>query len=50
MVLSVSPTPRFLERTEPGSLVEEDLWIDERRGVILDTQVGRSAWGCKLTL
>lgn len=26
---------------EDGSLVEKDLWIDERRGVILDAQVGR---------
>ena len=25
--------------TEDGSLVEQDLWIDERRGVILDAQV-----------
>lgn len=25
---------------EDGSLVEQDLWIDERRGVILDAQVG----------
>lgn len=24
---------------EDGSLVERDLWIDERRGVILDAQV-----------
>lgn len=24
---------------EDGSLVEKDLWIDERRGVILDAQV-----------
>ena len=24
---------------EDGSLVEQDLWIDERRGVILDAQV-----------
>lgn len=28
---------------EDGSLVEKDLWIDERRGVILDGQVRRSA-------
>lgn len=27
---------------EDGSLVEQDLWIDERRGVILDAQVWRS--------
>ena len=26
---------------EDGSLVEKDLWFDERRGVILDAQVGR---------
>ena len=25
--------------TEDGSLVEQDLWIDERRGVVLDAQV-----------
>ena len=25
--------------TEDGSLVEKDLWIDERRGVVLDSQV-----------
>ena len=25
--------------TEDGGLVEQDLWIDERRGVILDAQV-----------
>lgn len=25
---------------EDGSLIEKDLWIDERRGVILDSQVG----------
>lgn len=25
---------------EDGSLVEQDLWLDERRGVILDAQVG----------
>jgi N-acetylglucosamine-6-phosphate deacetylase len=24
---------------EDGSLIEKDLWIDERRGVILDAQV-----------
>ena len=24
---------------EDGSLVEKDLWIDERRGVVLDSQV-----------
>jgi hypothetical protein len=24
---------------QDGSLVEKDLWIDERRGVVLDTQV-----------
>ena len=24
---------------EDGSLIEKDLWIDERRGVILDSQV-----------
>lgn len=24
---------------EDGSLVEKDLWVDERRGVILDAQV-----------
>jgi N-acetylglucosamine-6-phosphate deacetylase len=24
---------------EDGKLVEKDLWIDERRGVILDAQV-----------
>ena len=24
---------------EDGSLVEQDLWVDERRGVILDAQV-----------
>ncbi len=27
--------------SEDGSLVEQDLWIDERRGVILDAQVHR---------
>jgi hypothetical protein len=25
---------------EDGGLIEKDLWIDERRGVILDAQVG----------
>lgn len=35
---------------EDGSLVEKDLWVDERRGVILDAQVGRSAWDCEPTL
>jgi hypothetical protein len=25
---------------EDGSLVEKDLWIDERRGIVLDSQVG----------
>jgi len=24
---------------QDGSLVEKDLWIDERRGVVLDSQV-----------
>jgi len=24
---------------EDGSLVEKDLWIDERRGIVLDSQV-----------
>ena len=28
---------------EDGSLVEKDLWIDERRGVILDSQVRKIA-------
>lgn len=28
---------------EDGNLIEKDLWIDERRGVILDAQVGRLA-------
>jgi N-acetylglucosamine-6-phosphate deacetylase len=28
---------------EDGSLIEKDLWIDERRGVILDAQVGHLA-------
>lgn len=28
---------------EDGSLVEKDLWIDERRGIILDAQVGPSS-------
>ena len=34
---------------EDGSLVERDLWIDERRGVILDAQVSRrvSCWGAE---
>jgi hypothetical protein len=27
--------------TEDGSLIEQDLWIDERRGVVLDSQVRR---------
>lgn len=27
---------------EDGSLVAKDLWIDERRGVIVDAQVGLS--------
>ena len=28
---------------QDGSLVEKDLWIDERRGVVLDSQV-RENW------
>jgi hypothetical protein len=28
---------------EDGALIEKDLWIDERRGVILDAQVGHLA-------
>lgn len=28
---------------EDGSLVEKDLWIDERRGIVLDSQV-REEW------
>lgn len=24
---------------QDGSLVEKDLWIDERRGIVLDSQV-----------
>ena len=31
---------------EDGSLVEKDLWIDERRGVVLDSQV-RENGSCK---
>lgn len=29
---------------EDGGLIEKDLWIDERRGVILDAQVSQSSW------
>lgn len=29
---------------EDGSLVEKDLWIDERRGVVLDSQVRSRKW------
>jgi N-acetylglucosamine-6-phosphate deacetylase len=25
--------------SEDGSLVEQDLWIDERKGIVLDSQV-----------
>lgn len=35
---------------EDGNLVEKDLWIDERRGVILDAQVGRGTRGWDRTL
>ena len=28
---------------QDGSLVERDLWIDERRGVVLDSQVRENA-------
>ena len=28
---------------QDGSLVEQDLWIDERRGVLLDSQVRENA-------
>ncbi len=27
---------------QDGSLVEKDLWIDERRGVVLDSQVRKN--------
>lgn len=27
---------------EDGSLIEKDLWIDERRGLILDAQVDQT--------
>jgi hypothetical protein len=36
---------------EDGELLEKDLWIDERRGVILDAQVSWLLffWGCRST-
>jgi hypothetical protein len=31
---------------QDGSLVEKDLWIDERRGVVLDSQVSYAKMAC----
>ena len=35
---------------EDGSLVEKDLWIDERQGTILDAQVSLVAHAIQLRL
>jgi hypothetical protein len=39
-----------LQLKEDGALLARDLWIDERRGVVLDVQVRRRAVGRRAVL